>query len=126
MADDERALEGWESAPGDIIVGEYDNGAILYPACPDCGRPGDVWAMYHGQRWKIEPRAEIDACPPSLRGLPPWALWLILLTLVLSLFNAVALVGAHDLDGSLLDVLFVVLPLMGVGLGVAYCRWQRN
>lgn len=97
MTDDERALEGWESIPGDILAGEYDNGAVVYPACADCGRPADVWALYGGTRWKIEPLAEADTpCPPPpVVRLPRWVAITLIVGLVVAV-TALILLWRHD------------------------------
>lgn len=78
MTDDERALEEWEHWPEDIFVAEFDNGAALYTGCPKWDSPGEGWALYGGERWKIEPLAEVDLTPgPVTITLPRLAYRLI-------------------------------------------------
>jgi hypothetical protein len=65
MTPDERAAEGWQAYPEDIPCTEYDNGAVLYPACETCDKPGTIYASYAGGRWGLGPTGEPYERPAS-------------------------------------------------------------
>lgn len=72
MTNDEKTLEGWEDNPATLTLLEYDNGAKLYPACERCDQPGEMYAMFEGERWKIEPMVEANERRPAPKVTPRW------------------------------------------------------
>jgi hypothetical protein len=72
MSPDERVAEGWQDHPDDVPCAEYDNGAVLYPACARCNGPGTMYASYAGQRWGINPSGEPYERAADRRSIPRW------------------------------------------------------
>ena len=72
LTPDERAAEGWQDYPEDIPCTEYDNGAVLYPACEKCDKPGTLYASYGGSRWGVTSAGEPYERPPTRKVLPRW------------------------------------------------------
>lgn len=73
LSHDERVAEGWQDFPGNIPCTEYDNGAILYPACEECKKPGTIFGSYAGGRWGITTTGEPYERPKGRKETPKWA-----------------------------------------------------
>ena len=73
LTPDERDAEGWQDYPEDIPCTEYDNGAILYPACEECKKPGTIYGSYAGGRWGITTTGEPYERPKGRKETPKWA-----------------------------------------------------
>ena len=71
---DERIAEGWQDYAGKIPATEYDNGAILYPACEECKKPGTIYGSYAGGRWGITTTGEPYERPKGRKETPRWAI----------------------------------------------------
>jgi len=94
MTPDERAAEGWQDSPRDIPCVEFDNGAVLYPACEECDKPGTIYGTYAGGRWGVNSTDEPYRRPPAQKMTPRWAYPAVALALLLT---ALAVAGAFTL-----------------------------
>lgn|SRR5512144_2133542 len=72
MTPEERLGEGWQNHPEDIPCIEYDTGAVLYPACERCDKPGTFYGTYESVRWGIDSAGEPYERPPGRKVTPRW------------------------------------------------------
>lgn len=103
MTPEERAAEGWQDYPEGIPSIEWDNGAVLYPACEQCDKPGTIYASYAGGRWGINSAGESYQRPPTRKVTPKWVYPAVALAMLLTLLAAAGVVTVWNVNQSQRD-----------------------